>query len=351
MVMTSCEDFTGNTMFLLRDDEGQLVASSVKGQSTEEAVVDDNAVDDDEFEELFSYDDDFEDGASVDHYGYGYDDYGGECSPVTPSCSKIRYVVPANNSGCRTYFLHQGCFGRGACASCSGRTRVAGGIAAPTSQPSGIPSAAPSGVADWKESVYLFSFKIRINMIFYCGGVSCLVPGSSVFPQLDEPAREAFRQVLASTMANVSLAEVSTLKIENAVQNLDGSVPVIQGTFSTRQVTSNSSAIPGAVAQLGAASEALFLARNDALGNDFVARCVLLGSETVTANMTAAFTAHWTSEDFGVEEVQTYPPSGAPSAQPSESPTGVPSAMPSATPSRGEPQTPFICMHAHFFHA
>jgi hypothetical protein len=343
VVANVCEEFTGRTMLHLYDDEDTLVAMNVVASGDTDSVDDDSedsAVDGDTLEAYYAYDDDFGEGGvgmSDDYYYEG----SSECEPVKATCSKLRYVIPtrtstgtgtgtgANTTVCRTYYLRQGCFGRGSCAACSGRTRVAGGIAAPTAQPTTLPTSSPSTIVDWKESMYVFTFKVQIKLILWCDECQ----GQTKNASLDEPAQEAFREVFVSSMTNKSVTDVDTLKVFNTyIESPDGQFPITVGTFAIREVSSNRSAIPAMVKELSDESSELFSTEYEQLGVNFIELSVTRGSVIVHENMTAVFISHVTSKDFEVEEVQTYAPTGEPTVIPSSDPTSSP---PTSQPSRG----------------
>jgi hypothetical protein len=332
LVANVCEEFSGDTFFRLVDDEGNLVASNDDAISNYDSVDDDdadNSVNHDEYGSSYSFDDDFV-------------TEGDACGDVDRSddfsqdlCSKIRYVVPMNSTGCRTFYLHQGCYGSGSCGSCSGHTRVAGGVAAPTSQPSGFPTAAPTTATNWKESMYVFSFKARVKVALSCK--LCTSSDDTNTLELDEPAEEAFRAVLASTLVDVSLEDVTTVKMVNGFVHMlsGGSTPTVEGTFSLQSVTSNLSAIPEIISERSSELEIAFSSSNS-LGQLFVDKSVSLESNVVTVNTTATFLSQEVSKEYSYDEVQTFAPSIAPSSVPSAVPTMIPSSSPTSSPSRGK---------------
>ena len=322
LVANVCEEYTGDTFFRLFDSDWQLVAEN------------DNALG-----ALDSYDDD-----ENDNTAYGYSsNYGEEYYYLSPqkrrvACSKIAYTVPVdtgmNNasgrlseatSSCRIYYLQQSCRGE---VSCSGTTQVAGGIAAPTSMPTTFPTAAPSGAADWKQSMYVFSFRTSVLIRFECDGSRC--PG---LVEMDGPSQEAFREVFASTMLNISLNDVSIVSVSMYYSYY----PIFRGLFSTQVITDDSSRIREIIANLTSEMQEAFapakegeeVAPSAILASMFVTRSVELGSVTVNGSRTTVdFSPPEVSPEHRMEEVQTF----VPSANPSNAPTGIPSLLPSCLP-------------------
>ena len=330
LVANVCEEYTGDTFFRLFDSDWQLVAEN------------DNALG-----ALDSYDDD-----ENDNTAYGYSSYYGEgyhyLSPQKRevACSKIAYTVPVdtgmNNasgrlseaaSSCRIYYLQQSCRGE---VSCSGTTQVAGGIAAPTSMPTTFPTAAPSGAADWKQSMYVFSFRTSVLIRFECDGSRC--PG---LVEMDGPSQEAFREVFASTMLNISLNDVSIVSVSMYYSYY----PIFRGLFSTQVITDDSSRIPEIIANLTSEIQEAFapakegeeVAPSAILASMFVRRTVELGSVTVNGSSTTVdFSPPEVSPEHMMEEVQSFVPSTSPSIRPSYLPSSKPSGEPSGAPSRGK---------------
>lgn len=301
VVANTCEEYSGDTLFRLFDSEWRLVAEN-----------------DDALGDHVSYDDDENDNAAShayydDHYSYG--------SSEVPKCSKIAYTVPVGNASssnasstsvCSTYYLQQTCRGF---ESCSGRTRVAGGIAAPSSEPSGVPSAAPSAAADWKESVFVFSFRAKVDILFKCDNSRC-----SDMAELDAPAQEAFREMFASSMTGAALEDVSQVSVSVASSYW----PRMRGIFSIQVISANSSSMPAAIAQLSSEIEGSFSSQADTLSALFLSRSYALGSQVVTENrsITVSFYNLLVSAEFRVEEeVQTFVPSAVPSGSPTVDPT------------------------------
>ena len=327
VVASACgEEYTGDPYFRLFDSEWRLVAAN-----------------DDALGGPASFDDDDNDNAAYSYYSE--DDYYGQFPQTTASsagavlCSKIAYTVPAANdtssssssSSCWTFYLQQSCRGE---VACSGTTRVAGGLAAPSSQPSGVPTAAPSAGAAWKESQFVFSFRTSIEMRFKCGGSRC-----SGMTELDAAAQQAFLELFASCMRNESLGDVSIVSVAMSASYW----PTMRGIFSTRGTTADSPGIPALIAALASEVQAVIAAESAALASVFVARSVALGSASVHENTTTVqLYPPKVSEDFSVQEVQTFVPSvmpsGEPSGQPSSRPSGEPSVVPSGEPS-GEPSS------------
>jgi hypothetical protein len=290
LVANVCEEFTGDTFFRLHDDAGVLVAVNDDVDGVHDSFDDDGVDSSVGVEEGYYYysnvDDDFVPavgGCSGENGGEGEGEIEGGGPGVlevrnSGLCSKIRYVVPAtNSSGCRTYFLHQGCYGSSSCSSCSGTTRVAGGIAAPTGQPSGVPTAAPSALSEFKESMFVYSFKTRIHMRLMCDGSRC-----GGLAELDAAAQQTFLEVFASSMRNVSVSDVSAVKHTLTTNDFTTAT----GTFATQGRTANASGIEAAIAALSSEIQTSFSSEADALASEFVSRSVALGSVSVTVNST-----------------------------------------------------------------
>jgi hypothetical protein len=305
LVASACEEYTGDTYFRLFDSEWGLVAQN-----------------DDVLGEAGSYDDDANDNLA-EAGSESYESYYYKEGMAQARCSKIAYTVPplqtnASSTSCSTYYLQQSCYGY---ESCSGRTRVAGGIAAPSSQPSGIPSAAPSGAADWKESVYVVSFRARVDMRFSCGGASKRCVGMT---EMDAPSQEAFREMFASTMRALPADDVSLV----SVSVVSTFWPTMRGIFSVQVLSTNASGSSSEVEQLSSEIELSFSTagqdQNSTLSSLFVERSVALGSATVTVNTSTqvSFLNVKVSGDFQLEqEVQTFVPSAVPSPSPTNNPS------------------------------
>ena len=287
LVVNLCEEYTGDTFLRLFDDNISMLAEN-------DDITDENL---------------------------------GNVS-VGALCSKIVYLVPdlVNTSSlapeCSTYYIQQSCRGEG---SCSGRTRVAGGIAAPTSLPTSVPTPAPSTPEEFKESVFVYSFRTRLTVQFECEGARC-----DGLAEMDGSSQEAFREVFAGSMSSVSLDDVSIV----SVSLYSSYWPTFRGVFATTSKTGNASGIDAAIAALTAESQASFL--DGSMSAQFVNRSVELGSKSVNRSTTVYFGVPETSAHVEKQEVQTYPPSGVPTVAPSGHPSRAPSASPSSDPTRGE---------------
>ena len=219
----------------------------------------------------------------------------------------------------------------------SGTTPVAGGIAVPTSLPTIFPTTAPSGEADWKQSMYVISFESSVLIRFECDISPCLG-----IDEMDDPSQQAFREVFASSMQNVSLDDVSIVSV--LVHN--SHYPTFRGVFSTQFITDDSSRIHEIIGNLTAEMNETFAsatvegeeAPSSILASTFVERSVELGSVIFAlSNPTVIFSPPDVSTEYGMEEVQTFVPSSAPSVlvsyRPSNGPSGEPSNEPSNEPS------------------
>ena len=219
----------------------------------------------------------------------------------------------------------------------SGTTPVAGGIAVPTSLPTTFPTAAPSSEADWKQSMYVISFESSVLIRFECDISPCLG-----IDEMDDPSQQAFREVFASSMQNVSLDDVSIVSV--LVHN--SHYPTFRGVFSTQFITDDSSRIHEIIGNLTAEMNETFAsatvegeeAPSSILASTFVERSVELGSVIFAlSNPTVIFSPPEVSTEYWMEEVQTFVPSSAPSVlvshRPSNGPSGDPSNEPSNEPS------------------
>ena len=325
LVANVCEEYTGDTFLRLFDSDWSLIAEN------DDVVGSLTGYDDDESDNAVLYGGEYF-GAGPYYgsvqYGYGINPIPGGSEGVGALCSKIVYLVPdlVNTSSlapeCSTYYIQQSCRGEG---SCSGRTRVAGGIAAPTSLPTSVPTPAPSTPEEFKESVFVYSFRTRLTVQFECEGARC-----DGLAEMDGSSQEAFREVFAGSMSSVSLDDVSIV----SVSLYSSYWPTFRGVFATTSKTGNASGIDAAIAALTAESQASFL--DGSMSAQFVNRSVELGSKSVNRSTTVYFGVPETSAHVEKQEVQTYPPSGVPTVAPSGHPSRAPSASPSSDPTRGE---------------
>ncbi len=133
------EGYTGNMFYKLYDERGELIAANDDSHGDDANDDDDNAVgsnDDNQYDDYSVFGDDEDDDNAFDPTFPGGCDDLDDYNRNVGTCSKIIYrvsVVPdaLNTATCRFYYLHQGCYGKGKCARCSGTTKVTGALPAP----------------------------------------------------------------------------------------------------------------------------------------------------------------------------------------------------------------------------
>ena len=167
----------------------------------------------------------------------------------------------------------------------------------------------PTLTTEWKESIFV-------------GTISAVAALEGLHsPTMDEPAKQAFVEMIAKSMTNVTVQDIEVILVfepESPEENPENTEVLTVILYTTQFTTHNVSTIPGTVVKLLNESISYLNANADMLSSELVTRSVELGSVTMTSSdVPLRLLVGGQQGDVMIEEVQTFAPTSLPTLAPS----------------------------------
>jgi hypothetical protein len=195
-------------------------------------------------------------------------------------------------------------------------------------------------VTEWIQQVIVITFSTDVTLYGLC------------VSEMDVPAQQAFRELVANSMSNMSLADVVITGLLDIVcqdrqtaRSGGGGGGVHVMAESSLQLTFQTSVSTEAGANVTAVVGSLATELDDAMtssnfSSDLVNKSVAYGSTTITSNTVLSNGSPRVSRNYTVVSVQTAFPSSVPSLMPSGDPSASPTSVPSAAPTEDPSSVP-----------